>query len=122
MSERANTEYSTVKRLSERDQYLGGLDTDLRSETRGRCELQQSMSALKNQMRGLMLEDREEKEKLKKKLKVVQEEKEIMPPKAMSQAAIEGLITQKVNAALEMKRARQVTAGGQGSNANRARG
>nr|GFA63289.1 hypothetical protein [Tanacetum cinerariifolium] len=56
---------------------------------------------------GLMLEDREEKEKLKKKLKVVQEEKEIMPPKAMSQAAIEGLITQKVNAALEMKRARQ---------------
>nr|GEZ52193.1 hypothetical protein [Tanacetum cinerariifolium] len=30
-----------------------------------------------------------------------------MPPKAMSQAAIEGLITQKVNVALEMERARQ---------------
>nr|GFC08932.1 reverse transcriptase domain-containing protein [Tanacetum cinerariifolium] len=30
-----------------------------------------------------------------------------MPPKAMSQAAIERLITQRVNAALEVKRARQ---------------
>ncbi|GJU79505.1 hypothetical protein Tco_1281870 [Tanacetum coccineum] len=34
-----------------------------------------------------------------------------MPPKAMSQAAIERLITQRVNAAVEAERARQVNAG-----------
>ncbi|GJY59182.1 hypothetical protein Tco_0459074 [Tanacetum coccineum] len=44
----------------------------------------------------------------------------IMPPKAMSQAAIERLITQRVNAAVEAERARQVNARGQGSNANEA--
>nr|GEV49766.1 putative reverse transcriptase domain-containing protein [Tanacetum cinerariifolium] len=36
----------------------------------------------------------------------------IMPPKAMSQAAIERLITQRVNAALETDRASQANAGG----------
>ncbi|GJT77487.1 putative reverse transcriptase domain-containing protein [Tanacetum coccineum] len=45
-----------------------------------------------------------------------------MPPKAMSQAAIERLITQRVNAVVEAERARQVNAGGQGSNANEAGG
>ncbi|GKB23080.1 putative reverse transcriptase domain-containing protein [Tanacetum coccineum] len=45
-----------------------------------------------------------------------------MPPKAMSQAAIERLITQRVNAAVETERARQVNAGGQGSNANETGG
>ncbi|GJU79508.1 hypothetical protein Tco_1281873 [Tanacetum coccineum] len=40
----------------------------------------------------------------------------------MSQAAIERLITQRVNAAVEAERARQVNAGGQGSNANEAGG
>ncbi|GJU02400.1 putative reverse transcriptase domain-containing protein [Tanacetum coccineum] len=40
----------------------------------------------------------------------------------MSQAAIERLITQRVNAAVEAERARQVKAGGQGSNANEAGG
>ncbi|GKD36436.1 putative reverse transcriptase domain-containing protein [Tanacetum coccineum] len=45
-----------------------------------------------------------------------------MPPKAMSQAAIERLITERVNAALEVERTRQGNAGGQGSNANRAGG
>ncbi|GJU21588.1 putative reverse transcriptase domain-containing protein [Tanacetum coccineum] len=45
-----------------------------------------------------------------------------MPPKAMSQAVIERLITQRVNAAVEAERARQVNAGGQGSNANKAGG
>ncbi|GKA41176.1 putative reverse transcriptase domain-containing protein [Tanacetum coccineum] len=44
------------------------------------------------------------------------------PPKAMNQAAIERLITQRVNAALEAERTRQVNAGGQGSNANVAGG
>ncbi|GJQ98076.1 putative reverse transcriptase domain-containing protein [Tanacetum coccineum] len=45
-----------------------------------------------------------------------------MPPKAMSQAAIERLITQRVNAAVEAERARQVNARGQGGNANKAGG
>nr|GEV66889.1 putative reverse transcriptase domain-containing protein [Tanacetum cinerariifolium] len=48
---------------------IGELDTDLRSETRGRCELKQSVSTLEDEVRGLMHEDREEKERLKKKLK-----------------------------------------------------
>ncbi|GKC40042.1 hypothetical protein Tco_1052426 [Tanacetum coccineum] len=76
MFERANTEYSTLKSLSKIDRYLGELDTDLRSENQEHYELKQSVSTLEDQMRGLMLEDREEKERLKKKLKVVQEEKE----------------------------------------------
>ncbi|GKE59346.1 hypothetical protein Tco_1498531 [Tanacetum coccineum] len=45
-----------------------------------------------------------------------------MPPKAMRQAAIERLITKRVNAAVEAERARQVNTGGQGSNANKAGG
>nr|GEZ39670.1 reverse transcriptase domain-containing protein [Tanacetum cinerariifolium] len=45
-----------------------------------------------------------------------------MPPKAMSQAAIERLITQRVNAALEAERAGRVNEGGEGSNANETRG
>ncbi|GJU42395.1 hypothetical protein Tco_1195352 [Tanacetum coccineum] len=46
----------------------------------------------------------------------------IMPPKAMSQAAIERLITQRVNAAVQAERARPVNARGQGSNANEGGG
>nr|GEW42403.1 reverse transcriptase domain-containing protein [Tanacetum cinerariifolium] len=98
MFERANTEYSTLKRLSEMDRYLGGIGME-RSETREHYELKQSVSMLEDQMRGLMLEDKEEKERS-------------MPPKAMSQAAIERLITQRVNAALEAKRSSQENAGG----------
>nr|GEV56371.1 hypothetical protein [Tanacetum cinerariifolium] len=166
MFEQANTEYLTLKRLSKMDRYLGKFDIKRRSETRDHYELKQSVSTLEDQMRGLMLEDKEEKEMLKKKLKVSQTEKEkmeqafchvvdwihkhfgveippfsridaigcddlyhfvkqcnyvltiIMPPKAMSQAAIERLITQRVNAALEAERASQANAGMQGSNAN----
>nr|GFD23275.1 hypothetical protein [Tanacetum cinerariifolium] len=40
-----------------------------RSKTREHYELKKSMSALEDQIRGLMLEDKEEKERLKKKLK-----------------------------------------------------
>nr|GFD09321.1 hypothetical protein [Tanacetum cinerariifolium] len=39
-------------------------------------ELKQGVSTLEDQMRGLMLEDKEEKERLKKKLRVSQQEKE----------------------------------------------
>nr|GEU89541.1 hypothetical protein [Tanacetum cinerariifolium] len=48
------------------------------SETREHHELKQSMSTVEDQMRGLMLDDKEEKERLKKKLKVSQQEKEQM--------------------------------------------
>nr|GEW98276.1 hypothetical protein [Tanacetum cinerariifolium] len=46
----------------------------------------------------------------------------IMSPKATSQAAIERLITQRVNAALEAERARQVNVWGQRSNDNEVGG
>nr|GEY64214.1 hypothetical protein [Tanacetum cinerariifolium] len=41
-----------------------------------------------------------------------------MPPKAMSQAAIERLITQRVNDAVEAERAGRVNKWGEGSNTN----
>nr|GEW12414.1 hypothetical protein [Tanacetum cinerariifolium] len=47
-----------------------------RSETQEQHELKQSVSTLEDQMRGLMVEDKEEKERLKKKLRVSQQEKE----------------------------------------------
>nr|GEZ04499.1 hypothetical protein [Tanacetum cinerariifolium] len=55
MFERANTEYSTLKRLSEIDRYLGGIGMERRSETREHYELKQSVTTLEDQMRGLML-------------------------------------------------------------------
>nr|GEX76769.1 putative reverse transcriptase domain-containing protein [Tanacetum cinerariifolium] len=159
MFDRANTEYSTLKRLGEMDRYLSGINTKRRSEAPEHHKLKQSVSTLEGQMRGLMLEDKVEKERLKKKLRVSQKEKEqieqsfrhvidwirkqfgveippcmvgrndaiscndlchfvkqcnyvltlIMPPKAMSQAAIQRLITQRVNAMLEAERAGQPT-------------
>nr|GEZ90559.1 hypothetical protein [Tanacetum cinerariifolium] len=45
-----------------------------------------------------------------------------MPPKAMSQVAIERLITQRVNAALEAEQASRANEGGQGSNTNETGG
>nr|GEV86101.1 putative reverse transcriptase domain-containing protein [Tanacetum cinerariifolium] len=64
--------------LSEMDRYLGEIGMERRSETREHYELKQSVSMLEDQMRGLMLKDKEEKERLKKKLKVSQQEKEQM--------------------------------------------
>nr|GEY01339.1 reverse transcriptase domain-containing protein [Tanacetum cinerariifolium] len=91
MFDRANTEYSTLKRLGEMDRYLGGISTERRSEAREHHKHKKNVSTLEGLMRGLMLKDKEEKER-------------IMPPKAMSQAAIERLTTQRVNAALEAER------------------
>nr|GEX28695.1 putative reverse transcriptase domain-containing protein [Tanacetum cinerariifolium] len=76
MFDRANTEYSTLKRLGEIDRYLSGISTKKRSEAREHHKLKQSVSTLEDQMRGLMPEDKEEKERLKKKLRVSQQEKE----------------------------------------------
>nr|GEX23354.1 hypothetical protein [Tanacetum cinerariifolium] len=98
MFEQANAEYSTLKRLGKMDRYLGGINTERRSETREHHKLKQSVSTLEGQMRG------------------------IMPPKAMSQADIERLITQRVNAALEAERASRANEGGKGSNANETGG
>nr|GEU77830.1 putative reverse transcriptase domain-containing protein [Tanacetum cinerariifolium] len=51
MFERANTEYSTLKRLSEMDRYLGGIGMKRRSETREHYELKQnSDSSLRESM------------------------------------------------------------------------
>nr|GEZ85567.1 hypothetical protein [Tanacetum cinerariifolium]GEZ85573.1 hypothetical protein [Tanacetum cinerariifolium] len=50
--------------------------TERRSEDREHHKLKQSVSTLEGQMRGLMLEDKEEKERLKKKLRASQQEKE----------------------------------------------
>nr|GEV45604.1 putative reverse transcriptase domain-containing protein [Tanacetum cinerariifolium] len=154
MFDRANTEYSNLKRLGKMDRYLSELSTERRSEVREHYKLKKSVSALEDQMRGLMLKDKEEKERLQKKLRATLQEKKqmeqafrqvidwfreqfgveippIMPPKAMSHAAIERLITQRVNAALEAKRASRVNEGeqagrmnerGEGSNANETEG
>nr|GEV59224.1 reverse transcriptase domain-containing protein [Tanacetum cinerariifolium] len=78
MFKRANTKYSTLKRLGEMVRYLGGISMERRSETREHHELNQSVSTLEDQMQGLMLEDKEEKKRLKKKLRVSQQEKEKM--------------------------------------------
>nr|GFC03247.1 hypothetical protein [Tanacetum cinerariifolium] len=99
------------------DRYLSGLSTERRSEVREHYKLKQSVSTLEDQMRGLMLEDKEDKESLKKKLRVSQKEKEQIE-QAFRQAAIERLVTQRVNAALEAERAGRVNEGGEGSNAN----
>nr|GEX97157.1 reverse transcriptase domain-containing protein [Tanacetum cinerariifolium] len=102
MFDRANTEYLTLKRLSEMDRYLSEISTERRSEAREHYKLKQSVSTLEDQMRGLMLEDKEEKERLKKKLRVSQQEKE----------QIKQAFRQRVNAALEAERAGRVNKGG----------
>ncbi|GKB15456.1 putative reverse transcriptase domain-containing protein, partial [Tanacetum coccineum] len=142
MFEQANTEYSTLKRLSKMDRYLGELDTDLRIETRERYELKQSMSTLEDQMRGLMLEDIWIHEHFGVEIPPsVDEERPIeangdlyhcmnthkfffvfdiiMPPKGMSAAAISKLVADKVAKALEADYAARNypnVAGGSGGN------
>nr|GFC10751.1 hypothetical protein [Tanacetum cinerariifolium] len=80
MFDRANTEYSTLKRLSEMDRYLSGINTKRRSEAREHYKLKQSVSTLEDQMRGLMPEDKEEKERLKKKLRIQKQFGVEIPP------------------------------------------
>nr|GFB48666.1 hypothetical protein [Tanacetum cinerariifolium] len=50
MFDRANTEYSTLKRLGEMDRYLSRLSTERRSEVREHYKLKQSVSTLEDQM------------------------------------------------------------------------
>nr|GEU33524.1 putative reverse transcriptase domain, ribonuclease H-like domain protein [Tanacetum cinerariifolium] len=69
-------EADRLARLGEMDRYLSGISIKRKSEAREHYKLKQSVSTLEDQMRGLMLEDKEEKERLKKKLRVSQQEKE----------------------------------------------
>nr|GEX37299.1 putative reverse transcriptase domain-containing protein [Tanacetum cinerariifolium] len=64
--------------LGEMDRYLSELSTERRSEVREHYKLKQSVSTLEDQMRGLMLEDKEERKRLQKKLRAAQQEKEQM--------------------------------------------
>nr|GEW52705.1 hypothetical protein [Tanacetum cinerariifolium] len=77
MFDRANTKYSTLKRLGEMDRYLGGISTERRSEAREHHKLKQSVSTLEGQMRGLMLEDKKEKERKTSKPFIVFENRRI---------------------------------------------
>ncbi|GKB21689.1 hypothetical protein Tco_0855612 [Tanacetum coccineum] len=72
MDDRANTEHSTLKRLSVMDRYLADFDTDLRSEIKGQHELRRSVSTLEDQIRELVQGDREENKKLKMMLESTQ--------------------------------------------------
>ncbi|GJS12693.1 hypothetical protein Tco_0407165 [Tanacetum coccineum] len=61
----ANTEHSTLKRLSVMDKYLVEFDTDLRSEIKGQHALRRNVCTLEDQVRELVKGDREENKKLK---------------------------------------------------------
>ncbi|GJT66584.1 putative reverse transcriptase domain-containing protein [Tanacetum coccineum] len=72
MVDRANTEHSTLKRLSVMDKYLAEFDTDLRSEIKGQHALRRSVCTLEDQVRELVKGDREENKKLKTMLESTQ--------------------------------------------------
>ncbi|GJS41393.1 hypothetical protein Tco_0566436 [Tanacetum coccineum] len=72
MVDRANTEHSTLKRLSVMDKYLAEFDTDLRSEIKGQHALRRSVCTLEDQVRELVQGDREENKKLKTMLESTQ--------------------------------------------------
>ncbi|GJV78861.1 putative reverse transcriptase domain-containing protein [Tanacetum coccineum] len=63
--DRANTEHSTLKRLSVMDKYLAEFDTNLRSKIKGQHALRRSVCTLEDQVRELVKGDREENKKLK---------------------------------------------------------
>ncbi|GJR83888.1 putative reverse transcriptase domain-containing protein [Tanacetum coccineum] len=65
MVDQANTEHSTLKRLSVIDRYLAEFDTDLRSGIKGQHALRRSVCTLEDQIRELVQGDREENKKLK---------------------------------------------------------
>ncbi|GKF76988.1 hypothetical protein Tco_0229458 [Tanacetum coccineum] len=72
MVDRANTEHSTLKRLSVMDQYLAEFNTNLRSEIKGQHALRRSVCTLEDQIRELVEGDREENKKLKTMLESTQ--------------------------------------------------
>ncbi|GKE73081.1 hypothetical protein Tco_1535122 [Tanacetum coccineum] len=72
MVDRANTEHSTLKRLSVMDKYLAEFDTDLRSEIKGQHALRRSVCTLEDQVQELVKGDREENKKLKTMLESTQ--------------------------------------------------
>ncbi|GJZ79901.1 hypothetical protein Tco_0644738 [Tanacetum coccineum] len=56
MFDRANTEHSTLKRLSVMDKYLAKFDTDLRSEIKGQHTLRRNVCTLEDQVQSLVKE------------------------------------------------------------------
>ncbi|GJT09194.1 hypothetical protein Tco_1474215 [Tanacetum coccineum] len=65
MFDRANTEYSNLKRLSVMDKYLAEFDSDLRGQIKGQHALRKNVCTLEDQVRELVKGDREENKKLK---------------------------------------------------------
>ncbi|GJR81758.1 putative reverse transcriptase domain-containing protein [Tanacetum coccineum] len=65
MSNRAETEFSTLKRLSDVDRYMKEFDSDLRDEIQNHNKLEWNMTTLEDQVRDLVHKDREENKKLK---------------------------------------------------------
>ncbi|GKF21562.1 hypothetical protein Tco_0070200 [Tanacetum coccineum] len=72
MVDRANTEHSTLKRLSVMDKYLAEFDIDLRSEIKAQHALRRSLRTLEDQVRELVQGDREQNKKLKTMLESTQ--------------------------------------------------
>ncbi|GJV93100.1 hypothetical protein Tco_1540913 [Tanacetum coccineum] len=72
MFDRANTEHSTLKRLSVMDKYLAEFDTDLRGQIKGQHALRRNVCTLEDQVRELVKGDREENKKLKMMLESTQ--------------------------------------------------
>ncbi|GKE53338.1 hypothetical protein Tco_1488494 [Tanacetum coccineum] len=72
MFDRANTDASTLKRLSVIDKYLAEFDTDLRSKIKGQHALRWNVCTLEDQVRELVKGDREENKKLKMMLESTQ--------------------------------------------------
>ncbi|GJZ45595.1 hypothetical protein Tco_0593191 [Tanacetum coccineum] len=79
MFDRANTEHSTLKRLSVMDKYLVEFDTDIRSEIKGQHALRQSVCTLEDQVRELVKGDQEENKKLKMMLESTQRDFDHLP-------------------------------------------
>ncbi|GJY15142.1 hypothetical protein Tco_0385564 [Tanacetum coccineum] len=72
MFDRANTEYSNLKRLSVMDKYLAEFDSDLRGQIKGQHALRKNVCTLEDQVRELVKGDREENKKLKMMLESTQ--------------------------------------------------
>ncbi|GKA94573.1 putative reverse transcriptase domain-containing protein [Tanacetum coccineum] len=112
------------------DRYLAEFDTGLRSEIKGQHALRWSVYTLEDQIRELVQGDREENKKLKTMLESTQRDFDrlswhhheiesigplrIMPPRAMTQATIEKLVSDRVAAALAQYRATRGNTNGAG--------
>ncbi|GKD57603.1 putative reverse transcriptase domain-containing protein [Tanacetum coccineum] len=110
MGIRADIEFLTLKRLDKGHQFMKGLDEELRNEIQHGHKVEHIVTTLEDQVQNLVQGDREENKRLKRELeetrlskdRVEQDfyHKRIMPPRRMSQAAIEKLVSDKVAEAI----------------------